>query len=191
MVENFNKDCVKVTSSTYNPKGSIYGFDIFKFLSKITFPDIVCSINHYICCVEKNINPDVFVLNVGGGCFFMSNQNINIFGKLITAYLDTCNVDIFVLCLNNYLEIESLNYYISQLKNNGIKEILLVLSENTFNAESFQKKDGLQVHKMDKQIYEDSLAFLNKYINEKVFTLDDVRNNNLYNHIINALTSKK
>ena len=38
LAENFNKDCIKVTSSTYNPKGSIYGFDIFKFPSRITFP---------------------------------------------------------------------------------------------------------------------------------------------------------
>lgn len=191
LAENFNKDCVKVISSTYNPSGSIYGFDIFKFPSKITFPDIVCSINHYICCIEKNVNPEIFVMNVAGGCFFMSNQNVNIFGKLIAAYLDACNVDIFILCLNNYLEIDTLNSYISQLKNIGIKEVLLVLSENAFNAESFQKKDGLQVHKMDNKIYEGSLNFLTKYTNEKVFTLDDVRNNNLYNYIVTALTSEE
>lgn len=189
LVENFNKDSLKVISSTYNPEGVVYGFDIFKYPSKITFPDIVCSINHYMCCAEENVNPDVFVMNVGGGCFFMSNQNVNIFGRLITAYLDACNVDIFILCLNDYLEVETLNSYISQIKNMGIKEVLLVLSENTFNAESFQRKDGLQVRKMDKQVYENSLSFLAKNTNEKVFTLDDVINNNLYNYIINALTS--
>ena len=28
-----------------------------------------------------------------------------------------CNVDIFILCLNDYLEVETLNSYISQIKN--------------------------------------------------------------------------
>ena len=121
----------------------------------------------------------------------MSNQNVNIFGKLITAYLDACNVDIFILCLNNYLEIETLNSYISQIKSTGVKEVLLILSENTFNTESFQRKDGLQVYKTDNQIYESSFDLLNKYTNEKIFTLDDILNNNLYNHVIKTLTSEE
>lgn len=189
LVENFSKDSLKVASSTYNPEGVVYGFDVFKYPSKITFPNIVCSINNYMCCIEKDIDPDVFVMNVGGGCFFMSNQNANIFGRLVTAYLDACNVDIVVLCLNDYLEVQTLNSYISQLKNMGIKEVLLVLSENTFNSETFQRRDGLQVRKMDNQVYENSYSFLNKQVSEKVFTLDDIKDNNLYNYIINALTS--
>ena len=84
---------------------------------------------------HKNIYIDLLIhkyeeLFDKGLLFKNENENleqiITIFGRLITAYLDACNVDIFILCLNDYLEIETLNSYISQIKKYTIFGILII-----------------------------------------------------------------
>ncbi|MBR1779736.1 MAG: S8 family serine peptidase, partial [Clostridia bacterium] len=116
LMRNFAQDHLSPKAITYNPAGSLYGYDIFKYPTKVIFPDIVCSINNYMCAAEEKKNFDVWIINVGGGCFFINNQNKNIFGKLITSYLDACNVDVFILCINNFVDVETLKFYILKLK---------------------------------------------------------------------------
>lgn len=190
LMKNFAQNDLNAKAISYTPEGALYGFDIFKYPNKITFPDIVCSINNYMCAAEEKTNLDVWTINVGGGCFFINNQNKNIFGKLITSYLDACNVDIFILCINNFVDIETLNFYVSKLKNKGIREVLLLFSKNSFNLNSMEKKDSINVYELDNDSYEKGLKYLKKNINEPIFTLDDLKNNNLYSHVIKVLTSR-
>lgn len=77
LTKNFSKNNFKTKSVTYNPEGALYGFDIFKYSSKVVFPDIVCSINQYMCYTEEKTNLDAWIINIGGGCFFINNQNRN------------------------------------------------------------------------------------------------------------------
>lgn len=143
-----------------------------------------------MCAAEEKTDLDIWTINVGGGCFFINNQNKNIFGKLITAYLDACNVDIFILCINSFVNIETLKFYILKLKNMGIREVLLLFSKNSFDLNSMEKKDKVKVYELDDNSYENGLKYLRENLNEPIFTLDDLENNNLYNQVINTLTSR-
>ncbi|MBQ3067548.1 MAG: hypothetical protein IJC97_00685 [Oscillospiraceae bacterium] len=190
LMRNFAQNHLEAKAISYNPEGSLYGYDIFKYPTKVTFPDIVCSINNYMCAAEEKENFNVWTINVGGGCFFINNQNKNTFGKLITSYLDACNVDIFILCINNFIDVKTLKFYILKLKNMGIEEILLLFSKNSFHLYSMEKKNGINVYELDNASYEKSLNFLRENVSEHIFTLDDLENNNLYNHVIKTLTSR-
>lgn len=190
LMRNFAQNDLDAKAISYNPAGSLYGFDVFKYPDKVIFPDIVCEINNYMCAAEEKTDLDIWTINVGGGCFFINNQNKNIFGKLITAYLDACNVDIFILCINSFVNIETLKFYILKLKNMGIREVLLLFSKNSFDLNSMEKKDKVKVYELDDNSYENGLKYLRENLNEPIFTLDDLENNNLYNQVINTLTSR-
>ena len=53
-----------------------------------------------------------------------------------------------------------------------------------------EKKDGVKVYELDDNSYENGLKYLRENLNEPIFTLDDLENNNLYNHVINTLTAR-
>lgn len=50
-------------------------------------------------------------------------------------------------------------------------------------------RNGLRPYKMDSKLYINWLNYLKENIKVKVFTIDDVQNNKLYNYIIKVLTS--
>ena len=72
----------------------------------------------------------------------------------------------------------------------GIREVLLLFSKNSFDLNSMEKKDGVKVYELDDNSYENGLKYLRENLNEPIFTLDDLENNNLYNHVINTLTAR-
>lgn len=189
LLENFKKDDVCAKATTYNLEGILYGLDVFEYPSKVVFPDIVCSINNYMYSAENNNDLDVWVINIGGGCLFINNQHKNIFGKLINAYLDACNVDIFILCINNSVDVNTLNSYIFKLKNMGIKEVVLIFIQNSFITEFLDERDELKICKSDVNFSQKSLKLLKEKMEDKIYTLEEVNNNELYEFIIETLTS--
>ena len=189
LAKNFQKNNIKSKSITYNPEGVLYGFDIFNYPEEIIYPNIVCATNRYMFSVESLDDFNVWLINIAGGNFILSNQNKNLFGKLVDVYFDACNVDIFILCINNFINLSKLNNYMSKLKSYGIKYIFLVFSHNAIQLSSLESQDDVQVYKMNDDVYERTLKILKENLKEKIFSIDDVKDGKLYKAIIGALTS--
>jgi hypothetical protein len=129
---------------TYNSEGALYGFDVFQYPNQVIFPDIVCSINHYISCLEVHDEVEVFIINVGGGISFINNQNKQNFGKLSESYLHAVNVDIVVLCITNGVDLDDLEFAFQKFQNFGVKYIFLMLSHNAFDSSTLEPVNDLR-----------------------------------------------
>ena len=67
---------------------------------------------------------------------------------------------------------------------------LLLNKREILKIQDKVKKDGVKVYELDDNSYENGLKYLRENLNEPIFTLDDLENNNLYNHVINTLTAR-
>jgi hypothetical protein len=188
LMQNFIKDKFMPKAITYNPEGALYGFDVFQYPNQVIFPDIVCSINHYMSCLEVYDEVEVFVIDVGGGIFFINNQNKQNFGKLSESYFHAANVDIVILCITNGVDLNDLEFAFQKFQNFGVKHIFLMLSHNTFDFSTLETQDGIKTYQLDSAIYQLSLKNLKENLKEEIFTLEEVKKNQLYQKILEKVT---
>lgn len=175
---------IKTNVITYDKKGILYGWNVFKYPDKIIFPDIVGSINNYINLAETNKDFDMWIIDVGGGSFFFNNKNRNNFGKLNEAYFHAINVDILLICIDGYVNYNDLDLYIKRVQSLGIDNIYYILSENAIDPLSWDGKEGIQNYKLDKQKYTECFKKLKTKYKENIFSMDDVRGGILYDNIM-------
>lgn len=187
LVKNFSKDGFFVKAVTYNPCGVLYNFDVFNYPDRIIFPDIVCSINNYMCCVENNINLDAWIINVGGG-LFVNNFNKFSYGKLIESYFQAANIDILVLCVPAFYGLEMLRLNINRALTYGIKKIFLVISQNTIEGSTINSFNALKTYKVDFPKYDTSVDYIRQNFDGEIFSFDDACNGKLYNRITDSLS---
>ncbi|MDR1522128.1 MAG: hypothetical protein LBS28_04675 [Streptococcaceae bacterium] len=188
LVSNFAIDELNPKALTYNPEGVIYGFDVFYYPKQVIFPDIVGSINYYMNRVEAYEKIDVFVINVGGGISFINNQNKQTFGKLNESYLHATKVDVVVLCIHCEVNLKELEFTLQKFRNFGVKFIFLVPSYNTFDHSTLEAEDGIQTYQMDFKNYQLRFNDLKKIFKEDIFTIGEVKKNQLYQKILESLT---
>ena len=184
--ENFTKSDFDVKSVTYNPKGVLYGFDVFEYPEKVVFPDIVCSINNYAFFAENNNDFDLWLINVGGG-MFINRFNKFSFGKLTEAYFQALDVDVLILVVPTYTSVEVLEINIKKAFTYGIKEVLFVVSENDFESSSIKSSNAITTYRVDKKKYLNNAKYLKNNCNRKIFTIEDVNNGKLYEEIVSIL----
>lgn len=187
LVKSFSNDNFSIKAVTYNPLGSLYHFDIFNYPSKVTFPDIVCSINNYMCCVENTVDLDAWVIDVGGG-LFINNFNKFSYGKLIESYFQAASIDILVLCVPAFVELEMLQLNINRAYTYGIKKIFLVISKNTFEGSTMHSIDALRTYKVDSQKYRVAVDYIRQNFDGEVLEFVDAYDGELYRKIINLLS---
>ena len=187
LVQNFIDVGVDIKSVTYNPEGALYGFDVFEYPPKVTFPDVVCSINNYMCCTENNKKFDAWIVNVGGGMFINNFNNFS-FGKLPEAYFHAAAVDILILCVPAFIDLEQLELNIKKAIVYGIKKILFVVAQKTFESSTLKSLDSIKTYCVDKEKYWDNIKYLKEHFNEEIFTYKDVSDGRLYEKIIEILT---
>lgn len=187
LMKDFISDKFSVKSVAYNAQGSIYGFDIFDYPEKIIFPDIVCSINNYMCCAEANNEFDLWLVNVGGG-MFINNFNKFSFGKLTEAYFHASDVDILIFCVPTFIDFDQLELNIKKAETYGIKKILFVVSPNTFEGSTTKSLDAIKTYCVDEEKYLNSVKYLRENSNEEIFTYKDVLDKKLYKRIIDILS---
>ena len=77
---------------------------------------------------------------------------------------------------------------LANLYKHGIENIFIVLSHNDIDATTMDYKDGLQTYYVDDEKYQQALKYVRSNIKEKVFSLEDVQNGNLYEAIIATLS---
>ena len=187
LIKNFVNDKFSVKSVTYNAQGSIYGCDIFEYPEKIVFPDIVCSINNYMCCVEANNEIDLWLVNVGGG-MFVNNFNKFSFGKLTEAYFHASDVDVLIFCIPTFVDFDQLELNVKKAETYGIKKILFVVSPNTFEWSTIKSLDAIKTYCVDEEKYLNSVKYLRENFNQDIFTYKDVLDKLLYKRIIDILS---
>jgi hypothetical protein len=183
LIKNLKNDLISSKAITYNPTGLLYKFDIFQYPTKIIFPDIVCSANNHLFYTEFFNTPDVWVIDVAGGCFFISNQNKNNFGKLSEVYLQAANVDMIVLCIDCFINTKTINSFLHQLQKYGVKKVFFVLIKNAIDQNFIETTDSIQTYYVDKKVYKYNFDRLQKILEDKLFSLEDVENNKLYEAI--------
>lgn len=185
----FKNNNIKTKVVTYNNEGVLYGFDIFDYPCKITFPDIVGSINNYMHSVESTQKIDLWIIDVGGGCSFINNKNRNNFGKLNEAYFHASNVDILLLCIDGFVDLIDLQNWKKKLHAFGINNIFFILSENAIDPTSWDSSEGLQTYKLGKENYQNCFDRLKLKLGDRLFSINDIERNRLYEAIVEEFGS--
>ena len=110
------------------------------------------------------------------------------FGKLVDAYFSAANIDVVVMCVNTYVDITNLRLQLANLYKYGIGNIFIVMSHKDIDLSTLNYKDGLQTYYVDEEKYHEAFEFLKENVEEKVFTLEDVKNGYLYTSIQDTLS---
>lgn len=121
-------------------------------------------------------------------CNRAGNLNTYNFGKLADAYFSASNIDVAVMCVNTFVDALNLKLQLANLYKHGIDNIFIVLSHNDIDATTMDYKDGVQTYYVDDERYIQALKYLTENIKEKVFSLEDIQNGNLYENIIEVLS---
>lgn len=161
--------------------------NVFSFPGELKFPDIVYSINRFMCLYEISMDIDAWLINIGGAVGQVNSLNTYNFGKLVDAYLSAANIDIVVMCINPSIDVKFLKLQMAYLYKHGVEKIFLVLSHNDINAATMDYKDGLQTYYIDEKKYSAALDYLKQNVEETVLALSDVADGKLYDNIINIL----
>lgn len=188
LFKDLQNDGLAIESVSNNPMGVLYNTNVFNYPKELTFPNIVYSINKFMFSCEVTTEMDAWLINIGGALSEINNLNTYNFGKLADAYFSAVNIDVVIVCVNPSIDVSYLEYQLAHLYKHGIEKIFIVLSHNDIDASTVNYKDGLQTYYVDNTKYLDSCEYLQKNIEEKIFTLDDVKNGNLYRSIIEALS---
>lgn len=188
LLSNLKQDELKVESVSNNPIGVLYDTNVFNFPSELKFPNIVYSINKFMYLCEVNKEIDAWLINIGGGISQINNLNTYNFGKLVDSWFSATNVDITIICVNPSIDISYLKLQLAYLYKHGSQKVFIVLSHNDINTSTMDYRDGVQTYYIDDEKYFSSFEYLKQNIQEKVFSLDDVQNGNLYKNIIEALS---
>lgn len=188
LLNSLKQDGLDIESVSNNPIGVLYNTNVFNFPRELKFPNIVYSINKYMYLSEINKDMDAWLINIGGAIGQVNILNTYNFGKLADAYFSAVNIDVAIMCVNPFIDAENLKLQLAHLYKHGIEKIFIVLSHNDIDGTTMSYRDGLQTYYVDNTKYFDGFEYLKKNIEEKVFTLDDVQNGNLYKNVIEALS---
>lgn len=188
VLKSLEQDGLAIKAVTNNPMGLLYDMDVFNYPKELRFPDIVYSINKYMYLTEVNVNLDAWLINIGGGIGAINIMNTYNFGKLVDAYFSAANIDVVVMCVNTYVDITNLRLQLANLYKYGIGNIFIVMSHKDIDLSTLNYKDGLQTYYVDEEKYHEAFEFLKENVEEKVFTLEDVKNGYLYTSILDTLS---
>lgn len=188
VLKSLEQDGLAIKAVTNNPMGLLYDMDVFNYPKELRFPDIVYSINRYMYLTEVNVNLDAWLINIGGGIGAINIMNTYNFGKLVDAYFSAANIDVVVMCVNTYVDITNLRLQLANLYKYGIGNIFIVMSHKDIDLSTLDYKDGLQTYYVDEEKYHEAFEFLKENVEEKVFTLEDVKNGYLYTSILDTLS---
>ncbi|WP_122643945.1 S8 family serine peptidase [Luxibacter massiliensis] len=187
LLKRLKEDGLEVGTVTNNPLGLLYNMNVFSFPGELKFPNIVYSINRFMCLYEISMDIDAWLINIGGAVGQVNSLNTYNFGKLVDAYLSAANIDIVVMCINPSIDVKFLKLQMAYLYKHGVEKIFLVLSHNDINAATMDYKDGLQTYYIDEKKYSAALDYLKQNVEETVLALSDVADGKLYDNIINIL----
>lgn len=188
VLKSLEQDGLAIKAVTNNPMGLLYDMDVFNYPKELRFPDIVYSINRYMYLTEVNVNLDAWLINIGGGIGAINIMNTYNFGKLVDAYFSAANIDVVVMCVNTYVDITNLRLQLANLYKYGNGNIFIVMSHKDIDLSTLNYKDGLQTYYVDEEKYHEAFEFLKENVEEKVFTLEDVKNGYLYTSILDTLS---
>lgn len=188
LLNSLRQDGLEIESISNNPIGVLYNTNVFNFPNELKFPNIVYSINKYMYISELNKDMDAWLINIGGAIGQVNSLNTYNFGKLADAYFTAANIDIAILCINPSLDITYLKLQLAHLYKHGIEKIFIVLSHNDIDASTMDYRNGLQTYYIDNTKYSEALEYLKKNIDEKVFTLEEAQNGDLYKNVLDALS---
>lgn len=188
VLKSLEQDGLAIKAVTNNPMGLLYDMDVFNYPKELRFSDIVYSINRYMYLTEVNVNLDAWLINIGGGIGAINIMNTYNFGKLVDAYFSAANIDVVVMCVNTYVDITNLRLQLANLYKYGIGNIFIVMSHKDIDLSTLNYKDGLQTYYVDEEKYHEAFEFLKENVEEKVFTLEDVKNGYLYTSILDTLS---
>ena len=188
VLKSLEQDGLAIKAVTNNLMGLLYDMDVFNYPKELRFPDIVYSINRYMYLTEVNVNLDAWLINIGGGIGAINIMNTYNFGKLVDAYFSAANIDVVVMCVNTYVDITNLRLQLANLYKYGIGNIFIVMSHKDIDLSTLNYKDGLQTYYVDEEKYHEAFEFLKENVEEKVFTLEDVKNGYLYTSILDTLS---
>lgn len=188
VLKSLEQDGLAIKAVTNNPMGLLYDMDVFNYPKELRFPDVVYSINRYMYLTEVNVNLDAWLINIGGGIGAINIMNTYNFGKLVDAYFSAANIDVVVMCVNTYVDITNLRLQLANLYKYGIGNIFIVMSHKDIDLSTLNYKDGLQTYYVDEEKYHEAFEFLKENVEEKVFTLEDVKNGYLYTSILDTLS---
>lgn len=188
LLSRLKQDGLEIESISNNPLGVLFNTNVFNFPKELKFPNMVYSINKFMYLSEINKDMDGWLINIGGAIGQVNSLNTYNFGKLADAYLSAANIDAAVVCVNPSIDIPYLKLQLAHLYKHGIETIFIVLSHNDIDASTLDYRDGLQTYYVDGVKYSEAFEYLRKNIEEKIFTLDDVRSGNLYKDVIKSLS---
>ncbi|MBW6411644.1 S8 family serine peptidase [Clostridium weizhouense] len=188
LLNSLKQDGLNIESISNNPIDALYNGNVFNFPNELKFPSIVYSINKFMYLSEINKDMDAWLINIGGAIGQVNNLNTYNFGKLADAYFSAVNIDVAIMCVNTFIDVENLKLQLANLYKHGIETIFIVLSHNDIDSTTMSYRDGLQTYYVDNTKYFEAFEYLKENVEEKVFTLDDVQNGNLYKNIIETLS---
>lgn len=188
LLNSFKRDGMDIESVSNNPLGVLYNTNVFNFPNELKFPNIVYSINKYMYLSEVNKDMDAWLINIGGAIGQVNSLNTYNFGKMADAYFSAANIDVAIMCVNPSIDVLNLKLQLAHLYKHGIEKIFIVISHNDIDASTMDYRDGLQTYYVDNTKYFDAFEYLKKNVEEKVFTLAEVENGNLYKKIVETLS---
>jgi len=188
LINSMREDGLSIEVISNNPLGVLYNNSIFNFPYELNFPQIVYSINKFMYLSEVNKDMDAWLINIGGAIGQINGLNTYNFGKLADAYFSAANIDVAIICVNSYIDASYLKLQLAHLYKHNINEVFIVLSHNDIDASTMDYKDGLQTYCIDDKKYDSAFEYLKKNVEEKVFSMDEVRKGTLYERIIETLS---
>lgn len=187
---NISKLGYTVKCTTYNPMGILFkDFVVFEYPEQIICPKIIYSINKFIYEISIDADPDIFILNVGGGIRTINYQNRYNMGMLFETYLKAFKIDVVMLCVTINVSINTILFEIERLKATGITEVIVVVSDNQYDEATYESATGMKYFKCssDKQKgYAERLRM--KYDVDSVHILNDFGSLNITETIIKKFT---
>lgn len=183
LTKSFKENLYEVFNLTYNPEGILYGFDYYHFPKTIKFPDIVYSLNNTI---QEHQEKDIHIFNIAGGLKYINKYNKNCYGALVSAYLQSTDIDIILFTVNTSTPITYIKEAIHFFNFYGITNVFIVISDYTFDEGSYDSPYALGYYLVDKskrKLFEKELKQQYDY----VFTMDDISSGKVYNIILDLM----
>ena len=175
LYNNITKLDFNVKCTTYNPMGILFkNFTTFEYPKPIKSPNIIYSINKTIYETAIADDTDIFILNIGGSIRTINYHNSYDMGILFENYMKAFRIDIIILCVNINISIDTILFEIKRLKSNGIAEVIIVISDNQYDLESYESATGLKYFKcnLDEQmLYAEKLR--DEYNSDSVYLLNE------------------
>lgn len=183
LTQNFKRDLYNIYNLSYNPEGIIYGFDYYNFPKTVNFPDIIYSINNI---VKDHQKADIHLLNVGGGLKYINKYNKNCYGALVSAYLQSTDIDIVIFTVNTSTPVRYVNEAVNCFNFYGISNIFIIISDYTFDEGSYDSPYALGYYCVDNSKKINYQKQLKKEC-DNVLLFDDVLSGKLYSKIVDLL----